>query len=146
MQNNERGLRALHKLRRIARRRADELALRLAELRRSSTENSNRIADLDASMNEERRVAAANPDIGAARLAGYLAAAEMKRSRLAATGAEIDIEIADVVSMLATAQTETAKIDHLMEVSQRASDRVRAKRELAALDDAGRRRSGAPRH
>ena len=135
----------MHKLRRIARRRADELVLRLAELRRSRTENSNRINDLDASRNEECRVAAANPEIGAARLTGYLAAAELKRTRLAATGAEIDDEIADVVAMLAAANAETAKIDHLMEISQRASDRVRSKRALAALDDAGRRRSRAPR-
>lgn len=145
MQSNERELRALFKLRRIAQRRADEHALRLAELRRSKTENDSRIAKLDASMNEERRVAAANPDIGAARLAGYLAGVELKRSRLAATGAEIEVEIADAVSMLSAAHAETAKIDHLMEVSQRTSDRARSKRELSALDDVGRRQSRAHR-
>jgi predicted nucleic acid-binding Zn-ribbon protein len=139
MAAEERSVRALIQLRKIAQNHARDLSLRLAELGRSKVAIEEQIAALRDSILVEQRVAADDPAIGFERLAGFLAGAGSKRSRLSESLAAIDAGIDSLQEAVVAAHHEIQKLDHLLSLAKKARERTQAKQELASLDDAGRR-------
>jgi predicted nucleic acid-binding Zn-ribbon protein len=117
MAAEERSVRALIQLRKIAQNHARDLSLRLAELGRSKVAIEEQIAALRDSILVEQRVATDDPAIGFERLAGFLAGAGSKRSRLSESLAAIDAGIDSLQEAVVAARHEIQKLDHLLSLA-----------------------------
>lgn len=131
--------RGLLKLLSVARRTAEGARLTLAERQKALARAEEALAGLEAAIRTEETVALGRTEIGFRDLAGYLAGAEAKRAALIATCRALEGEISVAREAITAAEIERRKLDHLTDLAAEALRKKRDKREVARLDDAGRR-------
>ncbi len=143
MKGGERKLRALLKLRAVARRQVTAAARTLAGLEQARGEAMRSLERLEAAIRTEETVALGRAEIGFRDFAAFLAGAAAKREALLQSCRSLDHEINGSREALHAAEIERRKFDHLVD-QVAARRRANAnKREVALLDEAGRRGRGS---
>ena len=129
---------ALLKLIKVARARADEVAVRIEALRAALVANDASLGMLDATVLEESTAARAAEMVGFTQLAGFLVGADKKRAILKETQERLIGEIRSAEADLRAAYCELKKLEHVADRARVHADRRRRRREGADLDDAAR--------
>jgi hypothetical protein len=127
--------RAIIKLAKAARGRADELQARLADLEAAKAATEASLEWLANAIQSEEKVLGASPQ-ALAEFARYLEGSDIKKASLIRTRDQLGLEIVSAREMLQEGFAELKKLEHLLEIRRRA-----AAREAARADAA---RSGGP--
>ncbi len=140
MRDEPKDNRALSKLLAVARTKAEDVARTIADLEAGLASVAASMHSLDRAANHEQSIDLSQ--MPAAFDAGrFLEGMAARRSALEATAATLQSEIAAAKDQLGELFAETKKLEHLIAVSRRAEKRLRARNELADLDEAARARA-----
>jgi flagellar biosynthesis chaperone FliJ len=127
MKGTDREERALAQLLKVAKARGEDLQKHLAGLEAARAGAENSLHSLAEHVRTEERGAASTLDFGR-----FLKGAEEKRKALEATRSTLASEIASARETLLEAFAETKKLEHLLEITERAA-LVRERRADVAL-------------
>lgn len=128
------------RLLKLAERRAEDLGGRIDALERALSETVAAIAVLDEAVEMERAAALEGAASGIADFARYSAFTAARRGAIAATAARLEAEIADARAAIEDAFAEMKKFEHVAALAREQAARNRRRFDLAALDEAARRR------
>ncbi len=120
----------ISKLLKLAKADAGERRRRLADLEAAYASATASLEEIDGLMQaEEGRLAARGSDF--VPLAGFQEGAREKRRALKATLSTLAVEIREARNALKSAYAEVKKLEHLLEVREKADRRLAAKKEAA---------------
>ncbi len=131
---------SLLRLLKQSRLKAEEVGAHVADLETARASTSVLLHRLTEAVRAEEAAAICDGAINLADLARYLEGAAIKRATIQSTCARLDNEIVAARQQLEDAFKEMKKLEHLLDVSRRVSQRRRNKAELAAIEDSARMR------
>ncbi len=131
---------SLRRLLKQSRLKAEEVGARVADLETARASTSVLLHRLTEAVRAEEAAAIGDGAANLADLARYLEGAAIKRATIKLTCERLDNEIVVARRQLEDAFIEMKKLEHLLDVSKRVSQRRRNRTELAAIEDSARMR------
>ncbi len=134
-----REIRALLRLRAMARRNVQVESRFLADLERARSDALLSLENLEAVIRTEETVALGRTEVGFRDFAAYLAGAAAKRTALLQSCRILDAEIATKRQAVVESEIDVKKLDHLTSQLEGRLRKTRRKKEDDGLDEAGLR-------